>query len=123
MEIAVFLRESGDIDNEQWHKFSRRFFAEYRDTIMQYYGYESQVYYTLPRELVYPRFFIAVMSVLLELGVIRCKRGKLAKTLFGMFGFEQELSTIRRWFYDMPPEYEDILTTFKDLFRTLEIKK
>ena len=42
MEIAVFLRESGDIDNEQWHKFSRRFFTEYRDTIMQYYGYESQ---------------------------------------------------------------------------------
>lgn len=40
-----------------------------------------------------------------------------------MFGFDQELSTIRRWFYDMPPEYEDILTTFKDLFRTLEIKK
>lgn len=79
MEIAVFLRESGDIDNEQWHKFSRRFFAEYRDTIMQYYGYESQVYYTLPRELVYPRFFIAVMSVLLELGVIRCKGGNWLK--------------------------------------------
>ena len=123
MEIAVFLRESGDIDNEQWHKFSRRFFTEYRDTIMQYYGYESQLYYAPPRVLVYPRFFIAVMSVLLELGIIRAKKGQLVKTLCGMFCFDQELSTVRRWFYEMPPEYEEILTTFKDLIYTLKIKK
>lgn len=123
MEIAVFLRESDEIDREQWHKFSQRFFAEYRDTIIQYYGYESQMYYTLSRELGYPRFFIAVMSVLLELEIIRAKKGKLAKTLCGMFRFDQELSTVRRWFYDIPPEYEEILTTFKNSFHTLKNKK
>lgn len=123
MEIAVFLRESDEIDCEQWHKFSQRFFEEYRDTIMQYYGYESQTYHTSPRDLNYPRFFIAVMSLLLELGVIRSKKAELSKTLYGMFRFDQELTTIRRWFYETPPEYEDVLTTFKDSFSTLKNKK
>ena len=123
METAVFLRESGDIDSEQWHQFSHRFFTEYRDTIIQYYGYESQLYYTPPRELVYPRFFVAVMSVFLELGIIRAKKGQLVKTLCGMFRLDQELSTIRRWFYEMPPEYEEVLTKFKDSFHTLKTKK
>ncbi len=32
-----------------------------------------------PGELVYPRFFVAVMSVLLELGIIRAKKGNWLK--------------------------------------------
>ena len=46
METAIFLRESDEVDNEQWHKFARRFFEEYRDTIIQYFGYEKLMHYT-----------------------------------------------------------------------------
>ena len=42
MDAAAFLQESNDVNNELWRKFSRRFFAEYRDTILEYYGYKKQ---------------------------------------------------------------------------------
>lgn len=123
MEAAAFLRESEEINNEQWRKFSNRFFAEYRDTILQYYGYESQPYYALPKGVNYPRFFIALMSVLQELEIIGCTPSELANILCGAFRFHEERSTIRKWLYEIPPEYEEFLDKFKDLFSTIEIKK
>lgn len=122
METAAFLQESEDVGNNQWRRFSSRFFIEYHDTILQYYGYENQVYYTLPREVNYPRFFIAVMSVLLELKIVGCSKAELVNTLYGAFRFRKERSTVRKWFYEVPPEYEELLTTFKNLFSTLKIK-
>lgn len=123
LETAAFLRESEEVDNKQWCKFSGRFFLEYRDTIMQYYGYESQIFNLPLRDVHYPRFFIALMSVLLKLGIIGCNPTELTNTLYGAFRFSQERSTVRKWFYEIPPEYEDVLTKFKCLFSTLKFKK
>lgn len=107
MEAAAFLCESDKINNEQWRKFARRFFAEYCNTIMQYYGYERTLRYTLPIVVKYPRLFIAVMVLLLELEIIVCKKVELTNTLHEAFCFGKERSTIRKWFYDAYPEYEE----------------
>lgn len=123
METAVFLRESKDVDCKQWHKFSNRFFKEYRNTIMQYYGYESQAYYMPPKEVKYPCLFIAVMTVLLEHKIIDCNPTELIKMLYGAFSFKPAYATIHKWFYDIPPEYEEFLIKFNELLGTLKIKE
>lgn len=123
MEAAVFLRESDEVSNEQWYKFSRRFFTEYRDTIIRYYGYENQLQYTPPRVVNYPQLFIAIISVLEELDFFGCKKTELVNTLYGVFCFGKERSTIRKWLYEVYPEYEVFLINFKKSFGTLKIKK
>lgn len=123
MEVAIFLRESDEVDNEHWHKFSRRFFKEYRDMIMLYLGYDNLMHYTPSRMVRYPRFFIAVMMVLYNSGVFGCGKKELANTLYEVFCLGKERSTIWRWFYEMPTEYEEELTSFKDYICTQIIKK
>ena len=123
METAIFLRESDEVDNEQWHKFARRFFEEYRDTIIQYFGYEKLMHYTPCRMVNYPRFFIAVVKVLFESDIFGCNRKELADTLYEVFSLGKERSTIRLWFYEMPPEYEDDLKSFKNIIPTQKNKK
>lgn len=123
MEAADFLRKSDEIDNKQWHKFSQQFFLEYRNTIMQYYGYEETIRYTIPIKVSYPRLFIAVMALLLKLGIIACKKAELADALYRVFCLCKERSTIHKWFYEAYPEFEDFLNDFKDSFSRLKIKK
>ena len=123
MDAAAFLRESDDVNNELWRKFSRRFFAEYRDTIIEYYGYKKQLYSTPPQAVNYPRFFVAVMKVLFESDIFGCNRKELANALYEAFCLGKERSTIRRWLYEMPPEYEDDLNSFKDIIPTQKNKK
>ena len=123
MDAAAFLQESNDVNNELWRKFSRRFFAEYRDTILEYYGYKKQMYSTQPQAVNYPRFFVAVMKVLFESGIFGCNRKELANALYEAFCLGKERSTIRRWLYEMPPEYEENLNSFKDTIPTQKNKK
>ena len=123
MDAADFLLESDDVNNELWHKFFRRFFAEYRDTIIEYYGYEKQMYSTPPQAVNYPRFFVAVMKVLFESDIFGCNKKELADALFEAFSLGKERSTIRRWLYEMPPEYEEDLNSFKDIITTQKNKK
>ena len=123
MDAAAFLQESNDVNNELWRKFSRSFFAEYRDTIVEYYGYKKQMYSTPPQAVNYPRFFVAVMKVLFESDIFGCNRKELADALYEAFCLGRECSTIRRWLYEMPPEYEDVLNSFKDIILTRKNKK
>lgn len=123
METAVLLLESDELDNKQWHKLSKRFFTEYRDVIMRYFGYENTVYKLPLRVVKYPRFFIAVIGVLVESDVFECKKAELANSLFAVFDLGIEHSTIRKWLYEDYPEYEEFLTKFKEIVSTLENKK
>lgn len=118
METAAFLRESDEVNNKRWRNFSQRFFEEYRDTIMEYYGYENRKHYTPPREVKEPRFFVAVMKVLFDSGMFRCNRRELADTLDEGFDLGIKSSTIRRWLYEMFPEYEENLSSFKGTIPT-----
>ncbi|WP_455637989.1 hypothetical protein [Parabacteroides sp.] len=113
MDAAAFLIESDEVNNEQWHKFSRRFFEEYRDTIIKYYGYENQMHYTPPIAVNNSRYFIAVMMVLFDSDIFGCNRKELADTLYEVFQLGRQRSTIRRWLYEMPTEYEEDLISFK----------
>lgn len=123
MEIAALLRESEEVGNQQWQKLSKRFFTEYRDTIMHYYGYENTVYKLPLRVVNNPRFFIAVIDVLFEFDVFQCKKAELAKSLSAVFDLGIEYSTTRKWLYDKYPEYEEFLTKFKELVGTQKSKK
>ena len=118
MEAAAFLRESDEVNNKRWRNFSRRFFEEYRGTILEYYGYENRKHYTPPRTVEEPRFFVAVMKVLFDSGMFGCNRKELADTLYGGFDLGIKSSTIRRWLYEMLPEYEDDLSSFKEIIPT-----
>lgn len=123
MDTAAFLKESEEVDNKLWRKFSKRFFAEYRDTIVEYYGYQKQMYSTPPQMVNYPRFFVAVMMVLFESGIFGCNKKELADALYEAFCLGIERTTIRRWLYEMPPEYEEKLTSFVDSVNALKNKK
>lgn len=123
METAFLLLESDEMDNKQWHKLSKRFFIEYRDVIMHYFGYENTVYKLPLRVVKYPRLFMAVIGVLFESDLFECKKSELANSLSVIFDLGIEHSTIRKWLYDEYPEYEEFLTKFKKIISTLKNKK
>lgn len=118
MDTVAFLRESNEVNNKRWRNFSQRFFEEYRDTIMEYYGYANRKHYTPPREVKEPHFFVAVMKVLFDSGMFGCNRRELADTLDEGFDLGIKSSTIRRWLYEMFPKYEGNLSSFKGIIPT-----
>lgn len=123
IDAARLLRESDQMNNRKWQHFSCLFFNEYRDTIMHYYGYEKYKYFASKEVVKYPRFFIGIMDVLLNCQILDCNKTELSNALFDVFCPTKHRSTIRKWFYESYPEYEEFLTQFKDSLSTLKINK
>lgn len=123
MECAAFLRESPDLDSEIWRTFSGRFFACYQATILEYYGYEPEEDFLPRRTVSYPYLFITVMAVLKNADMFDCETTALIDTLYRAFHFTQSRSTLRRWFYDIPPEYEEMIKYLQNLTSADKISK
>lgn len=90
---------------------------------MHYYGYERTRYFASNKAVKYPRLFIGIIGILLDLKIIDCTKTELANVFFEIFCLSKNRSTIRKWFYETYPEYETFLTNLTNLFSTLKINE